>query len=120
MRIYEFMDKYCQDLITEHHEKKDLIDLAQFPHDGFDTDDEGSKIAVVYSGGHNIPVQDFFTLRRDDFLSVWKHAEAAETFDNYVAGLEILEGIDVINKIRNQILAERKRLNHDVDMVTMI
>lgn len=120
MTIYAFVDQYCKDLVEKHQKKKELVDLAEFPHDGVDIDADGKEVAVVYSGGYSIPVQDFFTLRRPDFLRVWTHAEAADTFDNYVEGLIIIEGDDVINRIRNKILAEQNRLDHDVDMVTMI
>ena len=42
MKIFQFIEKYCQDLITEARQKKQLVDLSEFPHDGVETDIEGN------------------------------------------------------------------------------
>lgn len=115
MTIFKFIEEYCKDIVDEFHKKKDLVDLSEFPHDGMDSDPDGRQVPVVYSGNFNIPLSDFFTLPRKDFLDVWKHDEAAETYDNYIRGVEMLEGEDVVNRVRNQILRARAHMEESVE-----
>lgn len=120
MRIFQFIEEYCKDLVEEHKRKKQLIDLSDFPHDGISVDVEGNEIPVVYIDGENVPVSDFFTMDKSDFLYTWKLPSAEEMFDNYLAAVEILEGEDVINRVRNAIDAERVRLEQEFHLVTSV
>lgn len=120
MRIYEFIDKYCKDLVDESKERKSLIDLAEFPHDDTIIDVEGNTIPVVIIDGESVPVADFLTMFKDDFLHVWKLPGAEVAYDNYIGALEVLEGEEALSRIRNSILAERAKLEHDVSLVTCV
>lgn len=121
MRIFEFIDKYCKDLIASAREKASLVDLSEFPHDGFEKDIEGKNIPVVYVDDTYIPVSDFITLDKNDFVATHKTPSAAEAFDNYISALEIIEGEEVIAHIRNQIAAERASIEHAAEeFVSMI
>lgn len=120
MRIYEFIDKYCDELVKKRKKLEALISLEEFPHDDIIDDDDGNKIPVVVVDGNAIPVSDFLTLDRKDFLAVYKTQGCPEAFDNYVSALTILEGEEAISKIRSMILQETKRLEHDVELITSI
>ena len=120
MKIFQFIEKYCQDLITEARQKKQLVDLSEFPHDGVETDIEGNRIPVVYVDGESVPVSDFFTIDKNDFVNTWKLKSAAEMYSNYISALEILEGEEAVNRIRNAILCEKERLAQDVELVTCV
>jgi len=120
MRIYAFIEKYCQDIVENQKKLASLIDLSEFPHDDVIDDEEGNKIPVVFVDGNAIPISDFMTLDRDDFLAVYKTQGCPEAFDNYVSALTILEGEEALNKIRSLILQETKRLEEDVALVTSI
>ena len=120
MKIFQFIEEYCQDLVKAAREKKALIDLTEFPHDGVEFDIEGNKIPVVYVDGESIPVSDFFTMDKTDFLNTWKLKSAEEMYNNYISALEILEGEDAVNRIRNAILCEKERLAKDVELITCI
>lgn len=120
MTIFQFITEYCSDLVEESKQRKSLIDLSEFPHDDVITDSEGAKIPIVLVDGNEIPVSDFLTMDKPDFLNIWKSQGAGEAFDNYVSALEILEGEDVLARVRNAILQERERLAHDVDLITEI
>lgn len=121
MRIFEFIDKYCKDLVEEAKQKKQLIDLADLPHDGIEQDIEGAEIPVVYVDNMSIPVSDFLTMDRCDFVKIHTTPGAGEAYDNYVSALEIIEGAEALNHIRNAILAEAKVVNEAVDnFCTMI
>lgn len=120
MRIHTFIDLYCQDIVDAQRKKAALVDLAEFPHDDVIEDEEGCKIPVVFVDGNAIPVSDFITLDRSDFLSVYKTQGCPEAFDNYVSALTILEGEEALSKIRNMIMKETERLKEDVELITAI
>lgn len=120
MRIFEFISTYCQDLIDNYSKEKDLIDLSEFAHDDIIVDSQGFKIPVIIVDNTNIPVSDFLTLDRDDFLKIWKLDSAAEVFDNYLSAFEILEGEEALSRVRHAILQERVRLEQDVELITEI
>ena len=120
MKIFQFMAEYCQDLIEAAKMKKELVDFTEFPHDTTITDSEGNTIPVVVVDGHDIPVSDFLSLDRADFINAWKSQGAGEAFDNYIGALEILEGEEAVSRIRKAIMAERDRLAQDVELVTEI
>ena len=120
MRIFQFIEEYCKDLVEKSKQKKSLLDLSEFPHDGFIDDVEGNKIPVVYIDGESVPVSDFFTMDKRDFCHTWKLQSASETYDAYMSVLEISEGEEVVNRIRNAILAEKEKLAVDVELVSTI
>lgn len=118
MKIFEFIDKYCSDLVEQSKTEKSLIDFSEFAHDAVITDIEGVQIPVVCVDGLDIPVSDFLSLDKEDFINVWKTPACAEAYDNYISALEILEGEDALSRIRKAIMAEKERLSHDVELVT--
>jgi hypothetical protein len=120
MKIFQFIAEYCQDLVEESRRAKSLIDLSEFPHDGFAEDVEGNKVPVVYIDGESVPVSDFFTMDKSDFVNIWKLPNAGNTYDEYTSVMEILEGAEALNRIRNTILAEQERLATDVELVSSI
>lgn len=120
MNIFQFIADYCQDLVAESKAKKALIDFNEFPHDTVISDSEGNQIPVVTVDGFDIPVSDFLSMDRNDFLAAWKSPNAPEAFDNYISALEILEGEDALSRIRKAIAAERDRLSADMELVTEI
>ena len=116
MRIFEFIDKYCQDLVEANNASRQLVDLSEFPHDDVITDLEGKKIPIVIAEGHEIPINDFFTSTRDDFMRMWQFPSAGQVYDNYNEALEILEGEDVIDHVRKVMAQERERLSTQVSL----
>ena len=120
MRIFQFIEEYCKDLVQDAKVKRALLDLSEFPHDGFAEDVEGNKVPVVYVDGESVPISDFFSLDKADFCHVWKLPSAEETYDSYMSLVVVLEGEEAINRVRNAILEEKKRLETDVELVSTI
>lgn len=120
MRIYAFAEQYCQDIIDRHNKVQSLINLSEFPHDDIIDDEDGVKVPVVFVDGNAIPISDFMTLDRDDFLAVYNTQGCPEAFDNYVSALTILEGEEALSRIRSMILSETKRLEQDVELISSI
>lgn len=120
MYIHEFISTYCQDLIQRNKQYKKLMVLDGLPKDGVVEDDDGRKIPVVFVDGNAVPVADFISMERADFLNIWNTPGAPEAFDNYVSALCILEGEEALSKIRMAIEMEANRLSHDVELITAI
>ena len=120
MKIFKFIEDYCQDLIAARDKEKKLIDLSEFPNDGIITDVEGNQIPIVVVDGNDIPVHDFLTLDKAEFLKAYNTQNAEEAFDKYISALEILEGEEALSRIRMAISAERERLMQDVELLTEV
>lgn len=120
MTIFEFIPKFCSDLVENAKRERELIDLSGFAHDAIIHDAEGTAIPVVCVDANDIPVSDFLTMDKSDFTAIWKTPACAEAYDNYISALEILEGEEALSRIRKAIVDERERLKVDVDLVTEI
>ena len=113
MRIFQFIDEYCADIIKQVAEKKSLIDMSEFPHDEIITDAEGRKFPAILVDGVPIPINDLFTMERADFIKEWNLPSAAEAFDNYLSNIEILEGAEAVAQVRVALQTEMSRIAHD-------
>lgn len=120
MRIFEFIDKYCQDLIRKRKEQSKLIDLTEFPHDAVIKDNDGEDVPVVYIDSESVPISDILTLDKADFVYAWKLPSAANVYTEYMNLMEILEGEEVLFKVRNAILNAKRELESDVELVTSV
>ena len=116
MRVFEFIDKECKDLVEVAKKKRDLVDFGEYPHDDIIYDSDDKPVPVVLVNTRPIPVIDFFTMDKEDFVKAWKVPGADVAYDNYISMLNVLEGPDVINVVRNKIMAATEQLQHDVDL----
>lgn len=120
MRIFEFIDKYCSEIVKAAREKKELLDLTAFPFDDFMTDNDGVTYPAILVDTILIPIEDIFTLNRDDFVRIHTVPHAGEAYDNYVANLCILEGEDAVSHIRLVLQAESRRVKESVEKAKLI
>lgn len=111
MRIYAFIEQFCSDIIAEAQERKQVIDLTEFPYDELIADSEGKLYPAINIDGIMVPLNDLFVLERLDFISEWKLPHAAESYDNYMSNMEVLEGEEAVAKIRLALKAEADRLS---------
>ena len=120
MRILGFIDKYCQDLLEDNKRERKLFDFSEFPNDGTVTDSEGNIIPIVVINGVDVPVSDFLSLVKPEFLKAYPLQEAEEIYDRYISALEFFEGEEAVSRIRNAMQAERERLQQDVALITEV
>lgn len=114
MNIFAFIDQYCQDIIEKVKADKRLVDLSGFPCDEVIVDGKGKSIPVVYVDGVPIPIKDFFSMTKADFLNDYKLPSANEAYDNYLDNFTILEGEAVLSQLRISLQAEMERLHEDL------
>lgn len=118
MNIYGFIGEYCQDLIQAHDNAKNLIELADYPHDEIITDSTGKSVPVVYIDGTGVPVSDFFTYQKEDFVDMYKKLPSAGImYDNYLDSFVVIEGEEVLNHIRNQVKRDAARLDEECELI---
>lgn len=116
MRIYAFAEQYCADILAEAQERKQIIDMTEFPYDELVRDSEGKLFPAINIDGIMVPLNDLFILERQDFISEWKLPSAAESYDNYMSNMEVLEGEEAVAKIRLALRAEADRLSASFSM----
>lgn len=114
MNIYGFIAEYCQDIIKKVQDSKKLVDLSGFPCDEIIMSKNGRAIPVVYVDGYAVPISDFISMTRSDFLNDYKLPSAAECYDNYMDNFTILEGEAALSSLRMSLQAEVERLNKDL------
>lgn len=116
MFIYTFIEQYCQDIMTDVRARKQTIDLTEFPYDEMITDSEGKKYPAINIDGVFVPINDIFTMERDDFVKEWKLPSALESYNNYMANMDVLEGEEAVAKIRLALRREVDRITSTQDM----
>lgn len=114
MRIFAFIEQYCQDIIEKVHAEKQMIDLSGFPFDELVPGPGGKQTPVVYVDGVAIPIRDFFTHTREDFMSDYNLPSAGEAYDNYLDNFIILEGEQALSHLRLSLQDEMDRLKEDL------
>ncbi len=115
MKIYEFIDRYCQDILDEARESEDLYDLDGLPNEGYMTTSEGKRVPFIYIDDTKVPVADIITQVREDFLLQYsKLPSAADRYDQYMEVVELVEGEEVIAHIRNQVRRSIAKIEADV------
>lgn len=108
----EFVKKYCPEFIMTSDVKKNLADLFDLPYEDVIEDDTGEEVAVVYTdSGKPIPVMDIVTTIREDFQKMHPDFEERELYDKYMESIVILEGEDLVSRIRKSIAASKKEVD---------
>lgn len=121
MNIFGFIGEYCQDLVADHNKASNLVEMSEFPHDDIVIDSDGKEVPVVYIDGVNVPVNDFFTYSREDFVSMYKNLpSAAEMYDNYLESFTVVEGEEALMHIRNLVARDAARLEEEVELVPAV
>ena len=111
MKIGQFTDMYCQDILQEASKKQSLLGIDdELPCDEVVIDDSGNKMKVVYSETRRIPVLDIIDLDRSEFAKIYPTASDLETYDNYINSIVILEGEEALECIRHSVRNELQRI----------
>lgn len=110
MRIREFIDKYCMDIVSESKQRDSLLDSDDFTYDAIVQDPDGTDVKIVYAGDEEIPISEILSLDRQDFIKIYPSFQAQEVYDNYIDSIIVLEGEEALAHIRNEMLRERTRI----------
>lgn len=111
MRIYTFAEEYCKDILEAARVRRQTIDLTEFPYDELVTDNEGKQYPAINVDGVLVPINDIFTMGKDDFVREWNLPNAGEAYTNYMDNMNVLEGEEAVAKIRLTLQREVDRIS---------
>ncbi len=109
MRITEFAETYCAELMDRYRKTKPLDLFEGYPYDEIIYDDE-TPVKVVNTQSGQIPIADILGMPRDDFAKVYPDEDSLTAYDKYMAMFVFLEGEEAVNQIRDAIALEASRL----------
>lgn len=112
MKLGEFCDKYCQDILARHQKAEKLFMADDFPYDEIITDESDTPFKVVYSETRRIPIWDILQMERQEFAKVYPAPSDLETYDNYCNSVILLEGEEALSEIRNTIRRELESIKN--------
>ena len=98
MKIGEFVDKYCQDIVQKSQEIDAVMADDGLPYDEIVEDESGSKMKVVYSANRRIPIRDIIEMERKDFAKIYSSPDDLETYDRYCDSIILLEGEEALQE----------------------
>lgn len=110
MRIYTFIEEYCGDILEAAKIRRQTIDLTEFPYDELVTDNEGKQYPAINIDGVLVPINDIFTMEKEDFVREWNLPSAGECYTNYMDNMDVLEGEEAVAKIRLALRREVDRI----------
>lgn len=110
MKILEYAQIHCKDLLDRFNKQKDLDLLAGYPYDEIVYDEDDTPVRVVNTQSGQIPIADILGMPRDEFAKVYPDEESLTAYDKYVSMFIFLEGEEAVNQIRNAIAQESQRL----------
>ena len=116
MKIFEFIDKYCQDIIKEAVAPVDMFDLDDLPNEGYMWDlFHEKRIPFIWVDDTKVPIADILSSSIDDFVRQYNNLPSArERYEHYIEIVGLIEGEEVIERIRKQVTRSLKKLNEDV------
>lgn len=119
MKILEFVEKYCADIVQNFKDSSNLIDWTILPYDE-KLEIDGKMTPVVYIDSQPVQVQDFVAMEKSEFTREHPTPSAGEAFDNYIDGLEIIEGPEFLTYLQNKMRAAAKKVEDDSEAYSVL
>lgn len=115
MRISEFIQKYCKD-IMDLYEKYKNSDIIAKDYDEIITDDDGNQIKVVWCDGIPIDIEDFFSIDEEEYNNRYPTPNALKVREQYLKQFKIVEGFEAFYEELTAIQNEKAKLENDVQL----
>ena len=104
MKLKEFQDKYCQDILTSARKREDLLPEIDFTFDKYLIEEDGEAVKAIEVGDYLIPIRDILSLSERDFVLMYPDNECIEARNLYLENFIIIEGEEVLEIVRRQFL----------------
>ena len=116
MFIQEFARVFCDDILARAKELSVDSLFSDFPYDDIIYDEDGAAVKVVNSHSAQIPLIDILALNRNEFAKLHPDEDSMNVFDRYLSSIEMFEGEEAINRVRDAIRREMDRLDSFADL----
>ena len=110
MNIVEYAHSYCRDILDAYVNNSKLIEWTNLPYQELVANEEGTKYPAVFIDGEPVHVKSFIELDREDFIKEYPYKSSAEIYDNYITNIELTEGLELIEYLKNKARAEVEAL----------
>lgn len=110
MNMKEFVETFCQDILEESKLHEEALPEITFTYDYKVPLEDGGEEKVINAGGYEIYIVDILTLSENDFKKAYPGEDALEAYKNYLSNFVILEGEEVLEVVRNNILKASRRI----------
>ena len=120
MFIQEFARVFCSDIIERSKSLNIDSLVADFPYDDIIYDEDGTPVKVVNSHCVQIPLIDILALNRSEFAKLHPDEESLNVFDRYISSIEMFEGEEAVNRVRNAVRREMERLDSYADLTVKV
>lgn len=114
MKIPEFIEKYCSDILEQKRIRSTLIDYEGFPYDDIIMEDD-KAVQVLYCDDRTIPLADILFLSRVDFIKTYPTFNCRSLYDNYINSLDIVDGADAVLQYRTAVLHQIDDTSNQLD-----
>jgi len=102
MKLKEFMQKYCGDIIESSKARKNVIPEMDFTYDDYMFDEDGEPLKAIDVYGTLIPIRDILSLSERDFIGLYPDENALDAYRLYLENFIIVEGEEVLEMVRRQ------------------
>lgn len=118
MKYREFVEMYCQDIISEKESKNeyDIDNLdAMFPYDEIINDKDGNPVKVVFAEQLNtsdkipIPVREILTTTVEELERVYAGTNIKQLQENYMSMFEVFSPEETFRRIQITIAKEEEK-----------
>lgn len=100
MKIPEFIQIYCKDIIDDVSANGDFIASDDYSYDEYVEDEFGKLEKAIFVGENPILVKDILFLCEKDFIHKYSKQDELNARNNYLKSFIILYGEDVLKKTR--------------------
>lgn len=112
MRIGEFLQKYCADIMETYNKYKDS-EILYKDYDEIIEDDDGFPIKVVWVDSQAIDIEHFFSMDDYDFTHTYDTPNALKAREQYLSKFNITEGFEAFFEELLKIQEEKKKIEED-------
>jgi len=110
MKLKEFIEKYCADIMAEAAKQKALVPEIEFTYDTIIKDEEGYPVKVIEVEGFYVDITDILSLSENDFVQKYPQEAAIEAYRRYLENFIIIEGEEVLEMVRRRVASSQDKI----------
>ena len=111
MKIQQFMTEYCQDILKDYKNYKQVFqDTDNFYYEKLEKDESGNLQKVIFVNSKRIFINDILAMDIKDFEAIYPGEDMKKARSNYLYNIIMTEGEDVLIARRKAAMEEKERI----------